>query len=167
MSLADGTAWEKEHGSNLSRTATGATSKATGTNPKDLLGIKKVPLGQVCPVAMAHESCAMLDGDLKYGFRNWREKHVVARIYIDAALRHISAWSEKEEKAKDSGVHHLAHARACLGILLDAQANGNLIDDRAPGVYGKVADELSAWVAERVKNAKSTEGSSNQEAPRS
>lgn len=134
----------------------GATSKATTTNPKDLLGEKKAPLGQVCPVADAHESCAMLDGDLKYGFRNWREKNVVARIYIDAALRHIQAWAEGEEVAEDSGVHHLGHARACLGILLDAQENGNLIDNRARGVFGKVVKRLEGWVKERVKKHNET-----------
>ena len=130
---------------------TGAITKATTANPKDLLGAKKVPLGQVCPVAMAHESCAMLDGDLKYGFRNWRQKDVQARIYLDAALRHLQSWAEGEETAQDSGVHHLGHARACLGILLDAQENGNLIDDRATGVFSRVSDRLSAWVVERVK----------------
>ena len=139
--------------SNEEHTALGQQSKATTTNPKDILGLKKVPLGQVCPVAMAHESCAMLDGDLKYGFRNWREKNVVAKIYIDAALRHIQSWAKKEEVADDSGVHHLGHARACLGILLDAQENGNLIDDRAPGVFSKVSARLSAWVADRTKKA--------------
>lgn len=129
----------------------GEITKATTTNPKDLLGDKKVPIGEVCPVAMLHESCAMLDGDLKYGFRNWREKDVKARIYIDAALRHISAWAEMEEYAEDSGVHHLGHARACLGILLDAQECGNLIDDRAKGVFAKVSERLQAWVQERRK----------------
>ena len=99
-------------------------SQLDKTNPKDLLGIKKVPLGEVPAVAIAHESCAMLDGDLKYGFRNWRENDVQARVYTDAARRHISAWEEGEDYAEDSGVHHLAHARACLGILLDAQESG-------------------------------------------
>lgn len=129
----------------------GAVSKATSVNPKDLLGAKKVPLGQVLPVAMAHEACAMLDGDLKYGFRNWRQKPVVARIYIDAALRHLQQWAEGEEVAEDSGVHHLGHARACLGILLDAQETGNLVDDRAEGVFTKVSERLSGWVKDRVK----------------
>lgn len=99
---------------------------------------------------MLHEACAMLDGDIKYGFRNWREKNVVARIYIDAALRHLNSWAEGEEYAEDSGVHHLGHARACLGILLDAQETGNLIDNRATGVFSKVADRLSVWVKDRM-----------------
>ena len=87
---------------------------AEESNPKDLLGAKKVPLGQVPAIAIAHEACAMLDGDLKYGYRNWRAKKVQARIYVDAAIRHLYAWLEGEEKAEDSGVHHLGHARACL-----------------------------------------------------
>lgn len=124
-------------------------------NPKDLLGIKKVPMGEVPPVAIAHESCAMLDGDLKYGFRNWRANNVKARIYIDAAKRHIDAWLECEDYASDSGVHHLAHARACLGILLDAQENGNLIDDRVKGPFPKVIERLSRWVKERVERHES------------
>lgn len=122
-----------------------------GTNPKDLLGVKKISLAAVPPVAIAHESAAMLDGEWKYGFRNWRENKVQARIYVDACLRHISAWFEGEEYAQDSGVHHLGHARACLGILLDALETGNLVDDRVKGSYPAVADKLSKWVSERRK----------------
>ena len=121
------------------------------TNPKDLLGDKKVSLGQISPAALVHESMAMMDGSWKYGYRNWREKKVQARIYIDAALRHIEAWAEGEELAEDSGVHHLGHARACLGILLDAQENGNLIDNRVPGVFSKVLKRMENWVVNRKK----------------
>lgn len=138
-----------------------SAASTKGSNPKDKLGIKKVPMGEVCPVANAHEACAMLDGDLKYGFRNWREKDVQARIYVDAAKRHLDAWLEGEDVASDSGVHHLGHARACLGILLDAQENGNLIDDRIAGPFPKVAKRLEVWVKERIekeeKNATSKE----------
>ena len=130
-----------------------AESKATTQNPKDLPGNKKVPVGAVLPVAIAHEACAMLDGELKYGYRNWRERKVIARIYIDACKRHLDAWEEGEEYAQDSGVHHLGHARACLGILLDAQETGNLIDDRAPGVFSRVAAKLEEWVSKRRQKA--------------
>lgn len=126
-------------------------AKMDSTNPKDLLGAKKVSLSAVPPVAILHESMAMMDGEWKYGFRNYREKKVQARIYIDAALRHINAWAEGEEIADDSNVHHLGHARACLGILLDALESGNLIDNRVQGVYPKVAKRMEEWVAERKK----------------
>jgi|ERR1017187_6766052 hypothetical protein len=124
------------------------------SNPKDLLGAKKVPLGQVPAIAIAHEACAMLDGDLKYGYRNWRAKKVQARIYVDAAIRHLYAWLEGEEKAEDSGVHHLGHARACLGILLDAQANGTMLDDRVKGPFPEKIKELHDWVKERTNASK-------------
>lgn len=143
-------------------------TKELGINPKDALGLKKVPMGAVSPIAIAHESLAMLDGELKYGFRNWRKSKVRARIYVDAAKRHLDEWLEGVEVAEDSGVHHLGHARACLGILLDAQATGNLVDDRghtSPDGYRKVMAELSKWVRDRMEKhaaeeaAKGSEGS--------
>ena len=102
-----------------------------GTNPKDLVGVKKVDPSLVPSIAVMHEACAFMDGARKYGPFNWRDNAVQARIYIAAALRHIDYWAAGEETAKDSGYHHLGHARACLAILLDAQATGNLIDNRA------------------------------------
>ena len=100
-------------------------------NPKDLLGINKVPLHLIPPVALMHEAMAMWTGAAKYGPYNWRENNVVASIYVAAAQRHLSLWFDGEEFAGD-GVHHLGHVRACLGIILDAMAGGNLIDDRPP-----------------------------------
>lgn len=107
-----------------------ASSKATSTNPKDILGTKKVSLTCVPPISIAHEARAMMDGARKYGPYNWRDKKVSARIYVDACMRHLLSWFEGEQYAPDSGVHHLGHAKACLGILLDAETTGNLIDDR-------------------------------------
>ena len=102
------------------------------TNPKDLLGVKKVSLSKVPPVAMLHCAHALMDGARKYGPYNWRANAVQADIYIDAAKRHMDAWWDGEEHARDSGVHHLGHAMACLAILLDAQSGGNLVDNRPP-----------------------------------
>jgi hypothetical protein len=47
-------------------------------------------------------------------------------------MRHIEAWFNGEQQAQDSHVHHLAHAMACMAILLDAEACGMLNDDRPP-----------------------------------
>lgn len=130
-------------------------------NPKDLLGDKKVDVSQVSPFAIAHEACAMMDGSIKYGFRNWRDKKVRARVYTAACKRHLEAWEEGEETAGDSKVHHLGHARACLGILLDAQETGNLHDDRVKsnGALGRLMDRLSGWVVERKKASAALIGS--------
>lgn len=111
------------------------------TNPKDLLGIKKPHTFLVPPALSVHVARAMEDGARKYGPYNWRQNKVLASIYLSAAERHIKAWQDGENNAKDSGVHHLGHAAACLAILLDAEATGNLIDDRpTPGAYGALID---------------------------
>lgn len=139
----------------LTLNTAGASSKATTANPKDLLGMKKPMLSIISPIAEAHESFAMMDGHYKYGPYNWRDKNVKARIYVDAALRHIKAWEEGEEYAVDSGAHHLGHARACLGILLDAQETGCMIDDRpvndkSRGVYQRLLDRLGAKITAKM-----------------
>lgn len=122
-------------------------SKALGSNPKDLLGVKKPSMTKIPAIALLWESLAMMDGGGKYGPYNWRANKVIASIYIDAAKRHLDAWYEGQRLAEDSGCHHLGHARACLGILLDAEATGNLIDDRplvesSDVIYQKVFDEV-------------------------
>ena len=110
------------------------------TNPKDLLGTKKVPNLSVIPAAsIIYEGLAMRYGAFEaplqgggngYGPFNWREKQVRASIYVDACLRHLMSWVDGEANASDSGVPHLGHAKACLGILADAIESGNLVDDR-------------------------------------
>lgn len=102
------------------------------TNPKDLVGAKKVRLSYVPPSSIIYQALAMEDGAEKYGPYNWREKKVQAMIYLDAAMRHLAAWQDGEENAADSGKPHLAHALGCIGILVDALETGNLIDNRPP-----------------------------------
>lgn len=127
-------------------------------NPKDLAGMKKVDLSLVPPIATAHEALAFTDGALKYLPFNWRENPVRARVYIAACMRHLMLWAEGQEETDDTGVHNLGAARACLGILLDAKVNGNLIDDRGVRggsqiAYEKEMKKLEAWVRRRVEQA--------------
>jgi hypothetical protein len=115
--------------------------ESLGHNPKDLLGVKKVSITKLPMVGLIHGAHAMMYGASKYGPYNWRGNAVVASIYIDATMRHLAAWfDEKEEIAKDSGVHHLGHVLSNMAILLDAMETGNLLDDRPPG--GKAASVL-------------------------
>jgi hypothetical protein len=102
----------------------------SGTNPKDLIGVKKPRLSLVSPAGIIYESLAMQNGGAKYGPFNWREKKVQAMIYIEACMRHLLSWQDGEEIAADSGVPHLGHAKACLGILIDAIETNSIIDDR-------------------------------------
>lgn len=117
-------------------------------NPKTRFGVAKPPLHLIPSTALAHESCAFRDGAAKYGPYNWRIDRVSASTYVAAAKRHIESWFNREEQAQDSGVHHLAHARACLAILIDAQECRMLNDDRPPAVdLQGVFDRLTLEVA--------------------
>lgn len=122
------------------------------TNPKDIIGSTKLPLHLWPETATILGSLGLLDGALKYGRSNFRAIGVRASIYVDAAKRHINAWFEGEDIDLDSGLPHLAHALACLAILVDAQAGGKLTDDRLyPGGYRKLVDEMTEHVARLQK----------------
>ena len=124
------------------------------SNPKSALGIKKVPLHLVSPISILHEAMAMAEGGMKYGPYNYRIDKVAATVYCAAAMRHIFDWMCGEEMASDSGIHHLGHAKACCGILVDAQATGSLIDDRykteAYAELLKMYTEMLPAMAERI-----------------
>jgi hypothetical protein len=115
------------------------TAAELGSNPKDLLGIKKVSISKLPVVGIIAGSHAMMYGADKYGPYNWRGNKVIASIYYDAIMRHLMAWFDsKEEVAADSGVYHLGHIIANASIILDAQATGNLIDDRPANGLGSM-----------------------------
>lgn len=99
-------------------------------NPKSLQGAKKYDLMYLPLTAEIEVNRALEDGAKKYGKANWRLTGVSATVYLNAAARHIKQYNEGQERASDSGVHNLGHAMACLAIILDAAANGKLIDDR-------------------------------------
>ncbi len=123
-------------------------------NPKDLLGVKKVSPTKLPPVAVLHAAHALMVGATRYGPYNWRDKAVRASIYVDACERHLNAWLDGEEVAKDSDVHHLGHAIACLAILLDAQEAGKLVDDRplqGAGGFCRVLAQLNQKVAKGTR----------------
>jgi len=130
----------------------GAKSKAVTTNPKDLYGSVKVDISKVPAIGIAHEAMAMMDGADKYGPYNWRDKPVIASIYVAAGIRHFLDWNEGQELASDSHAHHLGHAKACAGILLDAQHRGVLIDDRPAhdDLFADALDEMSKTLKRRA-----------------
>lgn len=126
------------------------TTKAT--NPKDRVGSGKLPL-HLWPASATMLGClGLLDGMLKYGRANWREAGVRASIYVDAAQRHLNAWFEGEDRDPDSGLPHLAHALACLAILIDADASDTLTDDRQYRGHGY--REMVNWLTPEVERLK-------------
>lgn len=118
------------------------------TNPKDKLGAAKPPLELVPASANIYESMVMRLGAAKYGPYNWRTKKVKRTVYLAAALRHILSALDGEDADPESGMPHEAHARACMGIILDAMATGNMIDDRPPkGAASRLIAEFTKKAA--------------------
>lgn len=122
------------------------------TNPKDAIGVRKLPIGLVPSTGINLASLAFLEGAMKYGRYNWRVAGVKTSIYYDAAMRHMEKYWNGEECDWETGVPHLASAIACLMIIADAKACGKLSDDRPPFAdVGLQIHDLEA-VANQVRN---------------
>lgn len=102
------------------------------SNPKDALGIKKVPFSCLPSTVMAEVALAMYEGARKYGRHNYRVIGVRASVYYDAAMRHITAWWEGENTDPDSGLSHITKAIASLVVIRDAMIQFKYVDDRPP-----------------------------------
>ena len=112
------------------------------TNPKSVFGLAKPSVSLIPPSALIQTALAFRDGAKKYTPFNWRRDPVSSSVYVDAAYRHMMSWWDGEEKSEDAKVHHLAHAIACMCILIDAQSGGTLVDDRpTAGVAAKMIKE--------------------------
>lgn len=109
-----------------------AFEKKKETNPKDSVGIKKAPFSTLSAPVFAEVGLAMLEGARKYGRHNFRETGVLASVYYDATLRHMTDWWEGEDIDPDSGLSHVAKAIASLMVLRDAMINEKFYDDRPP-----------------------------------
>lgn len=113
--------------------ANGADVGATKpSNPKDIIGSRKLDLGLVPYTLLVCAARALLEGALKYGRFNWRLAGVRASIYHAALLRHVGKWWNGQNCDKKTRVHHLDNAIACLCIIRDAELYGKLTDDRPP-----------------------------------
>lgn len=139
------------------------------SNPKDVVGIKKVPRS-VLPLPVLWElGLAMLEGALKYGRHNYRAVGVRASVYYDAANRHLDAWWEGEDFDPDSQLSHVCKAIASLVVLRDGMIRGNWVDDRPPrsqpGIMGqlnnhvelllkKYPDPVAPWTQLMLQDAK-------------
>jgi len=121
------------------------------TNPKDTIGNDKLPLHLWPEIATIHGTLALLDGALKYGRGNWRHDGARASIYYDAARRHLDKWFEGSTTDPDSGLHHLAHALASIAILVDAEHQGVLTDDRQ---FVNDPEGFERFVAEQTVHVK-------------
>ena len=105
----------------------------TKENPKLIQAQKdgKVPAEFIPFGSLASVARVMQTGAVKYGVRNWRIDQIRASTYVGAIFRHaMLEWAAGIDEDADSGQHPLAHVVACCLIVMDAQREGTLIDDR-------------------------------------
>lgn len=122
------------------------------TNPKDAVGIKKVPFHVVPMRVIAGLGLALLEGARKYGSFNWRVAGVRASVYFDAMHRHMGAWWEGQDIDPDSGLSHVDKAIASLVVLRDSMLQGNWVDDRpVRGSDLKWVDSANGKAAEIIE----------------
>jgi hypothetical protein len=117
------------------------------TNPKDTIGIKKVPMSPLPGNVLMEVGLGLLEGALKYGRHNYRVAGVRASVYYDATMRHLMDWWEGTDIDPDSGLNHITKAIASLIVLRDSMMRGNWNDDRPPAVD-------PGWIQEYNKKAK-------------
>jgi len=109
----------------------GPQSKAT--NPKDVIGSRKLAFSVLPWRVLLGVALAMLEGACKYGRHNYRAAGVRASVYFDAVVgRHLTDWWEGVDIDPDSGLHHIDKAIAGLMVLRDSMLEGNFVDDRPP-----------------------------------
>lgn len=129
------------------------TTTSKDSNPKDALGVKKVPLHAVPVKPLLEVGLAMMEGGRKYGTHNYREIGVRMSTYYNATMRHLMAWWEGEDTDKDSGVPHLIKAITCLFVVRDSIHMGNCVDDRPiqypNGIDLGVLNDIAAGVIEK------------------
>ena len=113
------------------RSKDNAKVKQIGNDPKGEAGAKKDPMQCIPLNALAPIAHVMKLGSIKYGPSNWLNSDGVGLLtYKGAVLRHLAAIDRGEDIDPESGQSHWAHIAASCMIILDAEANGQLIDDR-------------------------------------
>jgi hypothetical protein len=123
-----------------------APAVTVGTNPKDVLGMKKPPMTLIPTASLVYLSRVMELGAKKYTPFNWRNPATPVKltVYLSAAWRHLLQILDGEDNDSESNQPHAAHAMACFAIILDAHACGTLVDDRPiKGAATKVINELT------------------------
>lgn len=119
---------------------------AKPSNPKDVMGVKKVPMSVLPAPVMMEVALGMAEGAMKYGRHNYRVIGVRASVYYDATQRHLKAWIEGEDNDPDSKINlsHISKAISSLTVLRDAMMRGMMEDDRPPKSKDGWMNELNA-----------------------
>jgi hypothetical protein len=99
----------------------------------EAFGIKhdqdKAPMSLLSREALEQTAQVLAFGKHKYAAHNWRGGFEWSRP-LSAALRHILAFQDGEDKDPESGLSHLAHAMCCIMFLLEFEKTHPELDDR-------------------------------------
>jgi hypothetical protein len=89
----------------------------------------KAPMNLLSREALEQTAMVMAFGKDKYAAHNWRKGFQWSRP-LSAAIRHIMAFNDGEDKDPESGLSHLAHAACCIMFLLEFEKTHKELDDR-------------------------------------
>lgn len=89
----------------------------------------KLPLNLLSTEAMNQTAAVLKFGAQKYAEHNWRKGFAWSRP-LAAAMRHLTAFNDGEDRDPESGLSHLAHAACCIMFLLEFEKTHPELDDR-------------------------------------
>ena len=92
----------------------------------------KADLSLLPRVGLEAEARALMFGEKKYGRYNYTMGFDSHRL-VAAAMRHIVAYQDGEDLDQESGLSHLAHAKACLAMMIHCISIDTLRDTRRKG----------------------------------
>ena len=105
----------------------GGTASGTGSAMK--FDTDKLPVNLLSSEALLQTAAVLKFGADKYHAHNWRDGFAWSRP-LAAAMRHIMAYNDGEDKDPESGLSHLAHAACCIMFLLEFEKTHPELDDR-------------------------------------
>jgi len=109
--------------------------------------------------ALREIALAFTYGAHKYEDRNWERGVNHSQLYR-AALNHLMAWHERDEFDDETSLPHLAHAGACILMLLSIHLRGAGNDDRPSPPDRKLDSNISIAelhrAAERARDEQRT-----------
>lgn len=111
----------------MSSTESNTESKKSGSAMK--FDSDKLPVNLLSTEALNQTAAVLKFGADKYHAHNWRDGFAWSRP-LAAAMRHIMAFNDGEDKDPESGLSHLAHAACCIMFLLEFEKTHPDLDDR-------------------------------------
>lgn len=116
-------------GSGSSAGSASITSESTKSGSAMKFDEGKLPVNLLSTEALLQTAAVLKFGADKYHAHNWRDGFAWSRP-LAAAMRHIMAYNDGEDKDPESGLSHLAHAACSIMFLLEFEKTHPELDDR-------------------------------------